>query len=105
MKVVRDIIILGNLKVATLTHIWVEWLGHPGVTSGLARAPRETRACPGDTGVPGESPYGMPPRLKEIYQFFMTRSLPMQPQVNMGSGLVDPSCDSGRTVLADIEER
>ena len=64
-------------------------MGHPGVTSGLARAPGETSACPGDPGVTVRSPYGMPPRLKGIYQFFMTRSLPAQLQAIMGSGLVE----------------
>ena len=32
-------------------------------------------------------------------------SLRVQPQVIMGSGLVDPSRDSGRSVLRDVEER
>ena len=36
-----------------------------------------------------------PPRLKETEEYFMPRSLPVQPQVIMGSGLVDLSCDSG----------
>ena len=49
--------------------------------------------------------WGMPPRLKETEGYFRTGSLPVQPQVIMGSGLVDPSCDSGRTVLADVDER
>jgi hypothetical protein len=36
-----------------------------------------------------------PPRLKEMEEYFMPESLPVQPQVIMGSGLVDLSCDSG----------
>ena len=36
------------------------------------------------------------PRLKETEEYFMPGSLPVQPQVTMGSGLVDLSCDSGR---------
>ena len=32
-----------------------------------------------------------PPRLKETEEYFMPGSLPMQPQVIMGSGLVDPA--------------
>jgi hypothetical protein len=36
-----------------------------------------------------------PPRLKETEEYFMPGSLPVQPQVTMGSGLVDPSGDSG----------
>ena len=36
-----------------------------------------------------------PPRLKETEEYFMPGSLPVQPQVIMGSGLVDLSCDSG----------
>ena len=35
------------------------------------------------------------PRLKETEEYFMPGSLPVQPQVIMGSGLVDLSCDSG----------
>src|SRR3989337_1822625 len=35
------------------------------------------------------------PRLKETEEYFMPGSLPVQPQVNMGSGLVDLSSDSG----------
>ena len=35
----------------------------------------------------------------------LTGSLPVQPQAIMGSGLVDPRRDSGRTVLRDVEER
>ena len=35
------------------------------------------------------------PRLKETEEYFMPGSLPMQPQVTMGSGLVDLSGDSG----------
>ena len=35
-----------------------------------------------------------PPRLKETEEYFMPGSLPVQPQVTMGSGLVDLSCDS-----------
>ena len=46
MKVVRDIIIMGNLKVATLTHIWVDWYGAPWSNQWFARAPGETSACP-----------------------------------------------------------
>lgn len=34
MQVARDNN-FGQHKVATLTHIWVEWLGHPGEPSGL----------------------------------------------------------------------
>ena len=33
--------------------------------------------------------------LKETEEYFMPGSLPVQPQVTMGSGLVDLSCDSG----------
>jgi hypothetical protein len=46
-----------------------------------------------------------PPRLKETDGYFKTGSLLVQPQVNMGSGLVDLSCDSDRTVLRDVDER
>ena len=35
-----------------------------------------------------------PPRLKEMEEYFMPGSLPVQPQVIMGSGLVDLSYDS-----------
>ena len=44
-------------------------------------------------------------RLKETEEYFMPGSLSMQLQVNMGSGLVDLSGDSGWTVLADVELR
>jgi hypothetical protein len=40
------------------------------------------------------------PRLKEMEEYFMPGSLPVQPQVIMGSGLVDLSCDSGGTVAS-----
>ena len=35
----------------------------------------------------------------------LTRSLPVQPQAIMGSGLVDPRRDFGQTVLRDAEEQ
>ena len=35
------------------------------------------------------------PRLKETEEYFMPGSLPVQPRVTMGSGLVDLNCDSG----------
>ena len=47
----------------------------------------------------------VPPRLKETEEYFMPGSLPVQPQVTMGSGLVDPSGDAGWTVLREVDER
>ena len=35
------------------------------------------------------------PRLKETKEYFMPGSLPVQPQVTMGSGVVELSGDSG----------
>ena len=52
MKVVRIIIIKGNFKVATLTHIWVEWLGHPGAPSGLPGHLENPVLAQGDPGGP-----------------------------------------------------
>jgi hypothetical protein len=45
------------------------------------------------------------PRQEETDGYTLTGSLPVPPQVTMGSGLVDPRRDSGRTVPADVEER
>ena len=45
------------------------------------------------------------PRLKEMDGYFQDQSLPAQPQVIMGSGLVGQRGDSGQAVLADVEER
>ena len=64
-------------------------MGHPGVTSGLPGHLEKPVLAQGDPGGPVRSPYGMPPRLKGIHQIFMTRSLPAQPQANMGSSLVE----------------
>ena len=36
---------------------------------------------------------------------FISSSIHAQPQDIKGSGLVNPSCDSGRTVLWDVEEQ
>ena len=46
-----------------------------------------------------------PPRLKGMEEYFMPGSLPVQPQVIMGSGLVDLSVTLAGTVLADVDER
>ena len=58
--------------------------GHPGVPSG----------CVVSWSRPALM-WKVPPRLKETDEYFMPGSLPVQPQVIMGSGLVDLSCDSG----------
>ena len=46
-----------------------------------------------------------PPRIKEMEEYFMPGSLPVQPQVTMGSGLVDLVVTLAGTVLADVELR
>ena len=56
MQVMREIIIKGKFKVATLTHIWVEWLGHL----------EKPVLAEGDPRTHVRSPYGMPPKLKGI---------------------------------------
>ena len=59
--------------------------GHPGETSGW----------PGCMEKRHDILRKASPRLKETEEYFMPGSLPVQPQVTMGSGLVDLSCDSG----------
>ena len=59
--------------------------GHPGETSGW----------PGCMEKRHDILRKASPRLKETEEYFMLGSLPVQPQVTMGSGLVDLSCDSG----------
>ena len=59
--------------------------GHPGETSGW----------PGCMEKRHDILRKASPRLKETEEYFMPGSLPVQPQVTMGSGLVDPSGDSG----------
>ena len=59
--------------------------GHPGATSGW----------PGCMEKRHDILRKAWPRLKETEEYFMPRSLPVQPQVTMGSGLVDLSGDSG----------
>ena len=59
--------------------------GHPGATSGW----------PGCIEKHHDILRKASPRLKETEEFFMPGSLPVQPQVIMGSGLVDLSGDSG----------
>ena len=59
--------------------------GHPGGTSGW----------PGCMEKRHDISRKASPRLKETEEYFMAGSLPVQPQVTMGSGLVDLSCDSG----------
>ena len=44
------------------------------------------------------------PSHEETDGYTLTGSLPVQLQVTMGPGLVDPRRDSGRTVPADVEE-
>ena len=44
-------------------------------------------------------------RLKDTKEYFMPGSLPVQPQVTMGSGLVDLSVTLAGMVLADVELR
>ena len=79
MKVARVIITKGKFKVATSTHIWVEWLGHPGETSGLPRHLEKLVLAQGDPGGPVRSPYGMLPRIKGIIRYFMPRNFCVQP--------------------------
>ena len=52
MQVMREIIIKGNFMVKTLAHIWVEWLGHPGKTSGLSGHLQKLVFALGDSGGP-----------------------------------------------------
>ena len=59
--------------------------GHPGETSGW----------PGCMEKRHDILRKASPRLKETEEYFMPGSLPVQPQVTMGSGLVYLSCDSG----------
>ena len=59
--------------------------GHPGETSGW----------PGCMEKRHDILRKASPRLKETEEYFMPGSLPVQPQVTMGSGLVDLSGDSG----------
>ena len=53
--------LMDQLKVATLIHIWVDWL----------RAPGESSVVLGYPGGPVWSSYGSPPRLKGIIRLFM----------------------------------
>ena len=59
--------------------------GHPGATSGW----------PGCMEKSHDILQKASPGLKEMEEYFMPGSLPVQPHVIMGSGLVDLSCDSG----------
>ena len=52
MQVMREIITKEKFKVATLTHIWVAWLGHPGETSGLPGHLEKPLFALGDPGGP-----------------------------------------------------
>ena len=75
----REIIILGQHKVATLIHIWVDCLGHlekPVLAQGESRSTRVITLGP-------------PPRLKGIIRYFMPRNFRVQPQAIMGSGIVE----------------
>ena len=47
-----EILIKGLLKVATLIHIWVDWLGHPGAPSGLPGHLENPVLAQGDPGGP-----------------------------------------------------
>ena len=68
-----------------ITTGWRTVDGHPGETSGW----------PGCMEKRHDILRKASPRLKETEEYFMPGSLPVQPQVTMGSGLVDLSCDSG----------
>ena len=46
------VIVNGKLKVATLIHIWVDWLGHPGAPSGLPGHLEKPVLVQGDPGGP-----------------------------------------------------
>src|SRR3954468_14093358 len=59
--------------------------GHPGETSGWPGCMEKRH------DILRKAPLG----LKETEEYFMPGSLPVQPQVTMGSGLVDLSGDSG----------
>ena len=62
---------LRKLKVATLIHIWVDWLGHPGAPSGLPGHLENPVLGQGDPVVPVWSSYGMPHMLKGTIRSFM----------------------------------
>ena len=59
--------------------------GHPGETSGWSGSMEKRHDILRKAS----------PRLKETEEYFMPGCLPVQPQVTMGSGLVDLSGDSG----------
>jgi hypothetical protein len=69
--------------------------GHPGATSGWPGCMEKRHDILRKASPSHEETDGYP----------LTGSLPVQPQAIMGSGLVDPRCDFGRTVPADVEER
>ena len=61
----------------------------------LTGTPGETNGWPGCMEKRHDILRKASPRLKDTEEYFMPGSLPVQPQVTMGSGLVDLSCDSG----------
>ena len=74
----REIIILGKLKVATLIRIRVDCLGHLEKPV-LAQGSRSSHVIT----------LGPPPRLKGIIRYLMPRNFHVQPQAIMGFGIVE----------------
>ena len=69
--------------------------GHPGATSGWLGCMQKRHDILQKAS----------PNHEEMDGYPLTGSLLVQPQAILGSGLVDPRRDSGRTVLRDVEKR
>ena len=89
----------GDVRVKMMTTPWLQ--AQDGLQNSLLGGGRLTGTLEKTSGWPGcmEKRHDIlrkaSPRLKETEEYFTPGSLPVQPQVIMGSGLVNLSCDLG----------
>ena len=79
---------MANIKVATLIHIWVDWLRHPGVPSGCQGTWR-IQCCPRISRSTRVIILWNATQAQRDHKIIHAGNFRVQPQANMGSGIVE----------------
>ena len=87
MQVVRDN--KGKLKVATLTHFWVEWLGHPGDIPVAYPGTWGIQCCPRRSRGTRVIILWNATQAQRDHKIIHARNFHVQPNAIMGSGIVE----------------
>ena len=80
---------LDNIKVATLIHIWVDWLGHPRVPSGLTGRLENPVLAQGKSQSTSVITLWNATQAQRDHKIIHARNCRVQPQSIMGSGIVE----------------